>query len=140
MSTRRRIRNLINIAKEHVLTMTGRYHISPIDFDELYQLYQKDTSAKGLYEFIIDHHITHDIARRMGIRPIDVLAIMVGKSADICQKELDAKIEMYQTAEDIAASTRAKAMAEARSVSDRTLKGDQSSQVIYVESKISMEE
>lgn len=51
---RRRVREFIEGARDHFSTMSGRYQISPADFDQLYQLYQEDTSAKGLYEFIVD--------------------------------------------------------------------------------------
>ena len=34
--------------------------------------------------------ITHGIAGRLSLRPIDVLATMVGKTADTCQQELEA--------------------------------------------------
>ncbi|KAG4221216.1 hypothetical protein PC116_g30308 [Phytophthora cactorum] len=146
MSTRQRIRDIISVAKEHISAMSGRYRISPTDFDELYQLYQLDTSAKGLYEFVVDHPVTHAIAGRLNVRPIDVLATMVGKTADVCQKELDAaneesplEILIYQDAEAKAARARAKAMAETRSVSESTLKGDKSVQVSYEEGKIEEE-
>ncbi|KAK6955915.1 hypothetical protein Daesc_003562 [Daldinia eschscholtzii] len=139
MSTRQRIRDIISVAKEHISAMSGRYRISPTDFDELYQLYQLDTSAKGLYEFVVDHPVTHAIAGRLNVRPIDVLAAMVGKTADVCQKELDAEILIYQDAEAKAARARAKAMAETRSVSESTLKGDKSVQVSYEEGKIEEE-
>ncbi|KAI1480747.1 hypothetical protein F4774DRAFT_70077 [Daldinia eschscholtzii] len=139
MSTRQRIRDIISVAKEHISAMSGRYRISPTDFDELYQLYQLDTSAKGLYEFVVDHPVTHAIAGRLNVRPIDVLATMVGKTADVCQKELDAEILIYQDAEAKAARARAKAMAETRSVSESTLKGDKSVQVSYEDGKIEEE-
>ncbi|KAI1471090.1 uncharacterized protein F4812DRAFT_455202 [Daldinia caldariorum] len=148
MSTRQKIRDIISVAKEHISIMSGRYRVSPTDFDELYQLYQLDTSAKGLYEFIVDHPVTHAIAGRLNVRPIDVLATMVGKTAEVCQKELDAgrssstkQILMYQDAEAKAARHRAKTMAEARSasVSESTLKGAKSLQVSYEEGKVEME-
>lgn len=86
--------------------MSGRYRISPLDFDQLYQLYQEDTSNKGLYEFIAGHPITHKIASRLGCRSIDVLAAMVGKTADACQQELDAEIALRQATEKKAAEER----------------------------------
>ncbi|KAI1135372.1 hypothetical protein F5Y05DRAFT_395469 [Hypoxylon sp. FL0543] len=112
MSARQRIRDIIDTTRDHISNMSGRYRITPADFDQLYQLYQEDTSAKGLYEFIVDHHITHSIAGRLNVRPIDVLATMVNKSVDTCQQELDAEIAMYQAAEKKAAEARAKAKAE----------------------------
>ncbi|KAI1372279.1 hypothetical protein F4677DRAFT_269901 [Hypoxylon crocopeplum] len=111
MSTRRMIRDIIEATRDHISTMSGRYRISPLDFDELYQLYQEDTSAKGLFEFIVDHPITHSISGRLNVRPIDVLATMVGKTADACQQELNAEIDMHQAAENRAAETRQKAEA-----------------------------
>ncbi|KAI0130951.1 hypothetical protein F4814DRAFT_445095 [Daldinia grandis] len=137
MSTRQRIRDIISAARDHI-SISGRYCISPADFDQLYQLYQKDTSAKGLYEFIVDHPITHAIAGRLNNRPIDVLATMINKTAEVCQKELDAEIEIYQAAEVIAAAAQAKAMFEVRSVSKRTLKGGMSLQIRLVDSKVDM--
>ncbi|KAF3071117.1 hypothetical protein GL218_00477 [Daldinia childiae] len=139
MSTRQRIRDIINLAKEHISALSGKYRITPADFDQLYQLYQKDTSAKGLYEFIVDHPITHAIAGKLNNQPIDVLATMVNKTVEVCQAELDAEIEMHQAAEVTAAAARAKAMAEARSVSQHTLKGDKSLQSSYADSKMEME-
>ncbi|KAI1802598.1 hypothetical protein F4811DRAFT_572908 [Daldinia bambusicola] len=139
MSTRQKIRDIISVAKEHISIMSGRYRVSPTDFDELYQLYQLDTSAKGLYEFIVDHPVTHAMAGRLNVRPIDVLATMVGKTAEVCQKELDAEILMYQEAEAKAARDRAKAMAEARSVSESTLKGEKSLQISYEEGRMEEE-
>ncbi|KAI0853871.1 hypothetical protein F5Y00DRAFT_269236 [Daldinia vernicosa] len=139
MSTRQRIRDLINVAKDHISTISGGYRISPADFDQLYQLYQQDTSAKGLYEFIVDHPMTHAIAGKLKKRPIDVLAAMVDKTAEDCQKELDAEIEIHQAAEVKAAAERAKAMAEAKSASEHTLKGDVSLQIRCVDSKSEME-
>ncbi|KAI1644106.1 uncharacterized protein F4817DRAFT_347672 [Daldinia loculata] len=139
MSTRQRIRDFISVAKDHISAISGRYRISPADFDQLYQLYQKDTSAKGLYEFIVDHPITHAMAGKLNNRPIDVLATMVSKTAEVCQMELDAEIEMHQDAEVKAAAARAKAMAEARSVSEHTPKGDRSLQISYADGKMEME-
>ncbi|KAI1659140.1 hypothetical protein F4813DRAFT_387849 [Daldinia decipiens] len=139
MSTRQRIRDIISAAREHISMISGKYRITPADFDQLYQLYQKDTSAKGLYEFIVDHPLTHAIAGRLNNRPIDVLATMVNKTAEACQTELDAEIEMHQAAEVTAAAARAKAMAEARSVSERTLKGGRPLQISYADSKMEME-
>ncbi|KAI2610714.1 uncharacterized protein GGS25DRAFT_519011 [Hypoxylon fragiforme] len=110
---RRRVREFIEGARDHFSTMSGRYQISPADFDQLYQLYQEDTSAKGLYEFIVDHHITHDIAAKMNLRPIDVLARMVGKTAEACQKDLDEETALVQAAEKKAAEARAKVNADA---------------------------
>lgn len=52
MSIRSRLENFIDATREQISTMSGRYRISPLDFDQLYQLYQEDTSNKGLYEFI----------------------------------------------------------------------------------------
>ncbi|KAI1214458.1 uncharacterized protein F4807DRAFT_408197 [Annulohypoxylon truncatum] len=104
MSTRRRVRDILDATRDHISIMSGRYRISPTDFDQLYELYQEDTSAKGLYEFIIDHHITHTIAGKLNIRPIDVLATMVGKTADTCQEELEAEKKLYQKAEERAAA------------------------------------
>ncbi|OTA58014.1 hypothetical protein K449DRAFT_398226 [Hypoxylon sp. EC38] len=106
MSTRQRIRDIIDATRDRISDMSGRSRITPLDFDQLYQLYQEDTSAKGLYEFIVDHPITHGIAGRLNIGPIDVLASMVGKTADMCQEELEAEIEMYQAAEKKAAEVR----------------------------------
>ncbi|XXG97348.1 guanylate kinase [Hypoxylon texense] len=103
MSIRSRLENFIDATREQISTMSGRYRISPLDFDRLYQLYQEDTSKKGLYEFIVGHSITHNIASRLGSRPIDVLAAMVGKTADACQQELDAEIALRQAAEKKAA-------------------------------------
>ncbi|KAI1389051.1 uncharacterized protein F4822DRAFT_404808 [Hypoxylon trugodes] len=114
MPTRRLVQDLIDATKDHISTMSGRYRVSPTDFDLLYQLYQEDTSAKGLYEFIIDHPITHGMAGRMRARPIDVLAAMVGKTADACQLELNTEIQLHQAAEKRAAEARAKAEMEAR--------------------------
>ncbi|KAI1106506.1 hypothetical protein F4804DRAFT_31525 [Jackrogersella minutella] len=112
MSTRRRVRDIIDATRDHLSTMSGRYRISPTDFDQLYELYQEDTSAKGLYEFIVDHPITHSIAGRLNVRPIDVLATMVGKTADVCQQELQAEIQLYQVAEKRAAEFRARTNAK----------------------------
>ncbi|KAI1780845.1 hypothetical protein F4818DRAFT_18821 [Hypoxylon cercidicola] len=112
MSIRIRIENFIDATREHISTMSGRYRISPLDFDQMYQLYQEDTSNKGLNEFIVGHSITHDIASRLGSKPIDVLAAMVGKTADACQKELDAEIALRQAAEKNAAEEREKAKAD----------------------------
>ncbi|KAI0133252.1 hypothetical protein F4776DRAFT_624770 [Hypoxylon sp. NC0597] len=106
MSARQRIRDIIDATRDRISDMSGRYRITPVDFDQLYQLYQEDTSAKGLYEFIVDHPITHGIAGRLNVRPIDVLATMVGKTADVCQEELEAEIEIYQAAENKAAEIR----------------------------------
>ncbi|OTA79460.1 hypothetical protein M434DRAFT_402080 [Hypoxylon sp. CO27-5] len=96
MSARQRIRDIIDATRDRISDMSGRYRITPLDFDLLYQLYQEDTSAKGLYEFIVDHPITHGIAGRLSIRPIDVLASMVGKTADVCQEELEAGTYVYR--------------------------------------------
>ncbi|KAI1457835.1 hypothetical protein F4805DRAFT_457278 [Annulohypoxylon moriforme] len=104
MPTKRRVRDILDATRDHISIMSGRYCISPVDFDQLYELYQEDTSAKGLYEFIVDHHITHSIAGRLNIRPIDVLATMVGKSADTCQEELEAEKKLYQVAAERAAA------------------------------------
>lgn len=46
---------------------------------------------------------------------------------------------MHQDAEVKAAAARAKAMAEARSVSEHTLKGDRSLQISYADGKMEME-
>ncbi|KAI1403487.1 hypothetical protein F4819DRAFT_450962 [Hypoxylon fuscum] len=115
MSLRRRFEDFVDATREHIVTMSGRYRISPIDFDQLYQLWQEDTSAKGLYEFIIDHPITHSIAAKLNVRPIDVLATMVGKTAEACQQELQAEIELSQAAEKRAAEQRQKELAEKES-------------------------
>ncbi|KAI2467289.1 hypothetical protein F4781DRAFT_402775 [Annulohypoxylon bovei var. microspora] len=113
MSTRRRVRDIIDATRDHLSTMSGRYRISPIDFDQLYELYQEDTSAKGLYEFIVDHHVTHSIAGRLNVRPIDVLATMISKTADTCQQELEAEKKLYQAAEERAAERRERAKVKA---------------------------
>ncbi|KAI1411282.1 hypothetical protein F5Y13DRAFT_166090 [Hypoxylon sp. FL1857] len=112
MSARQRLRDLIDATRDHISSMSGRYRVMPTDFDQLYQLYQEDTSAKGLYEFIVDHPITHSVAGRLNVRPIEVLANMVGKTADACQLELEAEIEMYQAAEKRAAEARERAKVE----------------------------
>ncbi|KAI0884995.1 uncharacterized protein GGS22DRAFT_200089 [Annulohypoxylon maeteangense] len=104
MSTTRRVRDILDATRDHISIMSGRYRISPIDFDQLYELYQEDTSAKGLYEFIVDHPITHSIAGRLNARPIDVLATMVGKTVDTCQEELEAEKKLYQAAAERAAA------------------------------------
>ncbi|KAI1445707.1 hypothetical protein F5Y02DRAFT_385078 [Annulohypoxylon stygium] len=104
MPARRRVRDLLDATRDHISIMSGRYRISSIDFDQLYELYQEDTSAKGLYEFIVDHPITHSIAGKINIRPIDVLATMVGKTADTCQDELEAEKKLYQAAAERAAA------------------------------------
>ncbi|XDG03678.1 hypothetical protein ABKA04_003293 [Annulohypoxylon sp. FPYF3050] len=104
MPARRRVRDLLDATRDHISIMSGRYRISSIDFDQLYELYQEDTSAKGLYEFIVDHPITHSIAGKLNIRPIDVLATMVGKTADTCQDELEAEKKLYQAAAERAAA------------------------------------
>ncbi|KAI6085638.1 hypothetical protein F4821DRAFT_279158 [Hypoxylon rubiginosum] len=114
MSIRIRLENFIDATREHIYTMgSGRYRVSPVDFDQLYQLYQEDTSSKGLYEFIVDHSITHNIASRLGCRPVDVLAAMVGKTADASQQELDAEIALRQAAEKKVAEELEKAKADA---------------------------
>ncbi|KAI2632208.1 hypothetical protein GGR54DRAFT_24643 [Hypoxylon sp. NC1633] len=115
MSTRRRLRELVDATREQLSTMSGRYHVSPTDFDLLYQLYQEDTSAKGLYAFIVDHPITLGIAKRLGIKPIEALATMVGKTGEACQQELNTEIEIHQAAEKKVAEARKKARARAES-------------------------
>ncbi|KAI1090123.1 hypothetical protein F5B19DRAFT_464745 [Rostrohypoxylon terebratum] len=109
MPARRRVRDLLDATRDHISIMSGRYRISSADFDKFYELYQEDTSAKGLYEFIVDHHITHSIAGRLNLRPIDVLAAMVCKTADTCQEELEAEKKLYQAAAERAAARAKKA-------------------------------
>ncbi|KAI0830434.1 hypothetical protein F5Y06DRAFT_206519 [Hypoxylon sp. FL0890] len=111
MSARRRIRDLMDATRDRISNMSGRYRITPADFDQLYQLYQEDTSAKGLYEFIVDHPITHGLAGRLNVRPIDVLATMVGKTAEACQQDLETENEMYQAAEKKVAEAQEEAKA-----------------------------
>ncbi|KAI0181637.1 hypothetical protein GGR52DRAFT_567853 [Hypoxylon sp. FL1284] len=111
MSFKSRLENFIDATKEHIFSMSGRFHIPPLDFDQLYQLYQEDTSSKGLYEFIVGHPITLGIASRLGSRPIDVLAAMVGKTADACQQDLDAEIALREAVEKKIAEDREKAKA-----------------------------
>ncbi|KAI2632517.1 hypothetical protein GGS26DRAFT_598271 [Hypomontagnella submonticulosa] len=82
--------------------MAGRNHISPTDFDLLYQLYQESTSGKGLYQFIVEHGITRSIADKFHIRPIDVLAIMVSSTAAACQQELQEETKAYESAQQTA--------------------------------------
>ncbi|KAI0384809.1 hypothetical protein F5Y04DRAFT_277541 [Hypomontagnella monticulosa] len=98
MSIWGRIRNNIKAAKDHISIMTHRDRILPTDFDLLYQLYHESTSSKGLYQFIIEHDITRNLADRFDMRPIDVLATMVGKTVDACQQELREETKMYESA------------------------------------------
>ncbi|KAI5864416.1 hypothetical protein GGS23DRAFT_564270 [Durotheca rogersii] len=102
-----RIHNFIDAVEYQLSTMSSRPQVTPADFDLLYQLYQEEDStaaaaAKGLYGFIIDHPITHDIAHRVGIKPVDVLARMVGRTAEACLQEIQAEVDLYEAAVETA--------------------------------------
>ncbi|KAL7624181.1 hypothetical protein AAE478_005738 [Parahypoxylon ruwenzoriense] len=99
MSERGRIQDLLDAMEERISTMSGRCRVSSTDFDLLYQSYQEDaTSTKGLYGFIMDHSYTHDVARKVGMKPIDVLARMVGKTTEACLRDLEVENDVYQDA------------------------------------------